>query len=52
LLQTLEESNLDEDTFVLFLSDHGDMLGEKGMVQKRNFYEWSSRIPFIIRFPG
>jgi choline-sulfatase len=51
LLQTLEESGLDEDTFVLFLSDHGDMLGEKGMVQKRNFYEWSSRIPFIIRFP-
>jgi choline-sulfatase len=51
LLQTLEESGLDEDTFVLFLSDHGDMLGEKGMVQKRNFYEWSSRIPFILRFP-
>jgi choline-sulfatase len=52
LLQTLEESGLDEDTFVIFLSDHGDMLGEKGMVQKRNFYERSSRIPFIVRFPN
>lgn len=51
LLQTLEESGLDEDTVVLFVSDHGDMLCEKGMVQKRNFYEWSSRIPFILRFP-
>ena len=51
LLQTLEESGLDDKTFILFCSDHGDMLGEKGMVQKRNFYEWSSRIPFILRFP-
>ena len=51
LLQTLEESGLDDDTFILFCSDHGDMLGEKGMVQKRIFYEWSSRIPFILRFP-
>ena len=51
LLQTLEESGLDDNTFILFCSDHGDMLGEKGMVQKRNFYEWSSRIPFILRLP-
>jgi choline-sulfatase len=51
LLQTLEESGLDDNTFILFCSDHGDMLGEKGMVQKRNFYEWSSRIPFMLRFP-
>lgn len=51
LLQTLKESGLEENTFVLFLSDHGDMLGERGMIQKRSFYEWSSRIPFILRFP-
>jgi choline-sulfatase len=51
LLTTLEESGLMENTVVMFLSDHGDMLGEKGMVQKRSFYEWSCRIPFILRFP-
>jgi choline-sulfatase len=27
------------------------MLCEKGMVQKRTFYEWSARIPLILRFP-
>lgn len=27
------------------------MLAEKNMVQKRNFYEWSARVPLIFRFP-
>src|SRR5690606_36357693 len=26
--------------------------GEKRMVQKRTFYEWSSRVPLLIRLPG
>jgi len=51
LLNSLKENGLDEDTIVIFTSDHGDMLCEKGMVQKRSFYEWSSRVPLIIRFP-
>jgi choline-sulfatase len=38
-----------EDTLVIFTSDHGDMLAERGMVQKRCFYEWSARIPLILR---
>lgn len=41
-----------EDTVVLFTSDHGDMLGERGMVQKRCFYEWSVRVPLLLRLPG
>jgi choline-sulfatase len=51
LLDSLEENGLREDTIVVFTSDHGDMLCEKGMVQKRTFYEWSSRVPLILRFP-
>jgi choline-sulfatase len=51
LLAALEEHNLAEDTVIVFSSDHGDMLGEKGMVQKRTFYEWSCRVPLIVRFP-
>jgi choline-sulfatase len=51
LLNALEQHDLEEDTIVVFSSDHGDMLGEKGMVQKRTFYEWSARVPLIIRFP-
>jgi choline-sulfatase len=39
------------DTLVVFTSDHGDMLAERGMVQKRCFYEWSARVPLILRYP-
>ncbi|MFY0653895.1 MAG: sulfatase-like hydrolase/transferase [Cyclobacteriaceae bacterium] len=51
LLATLKKNGLDENTVVMFTSDHGDMVGEKGMVQKRNFNEWSARIPLIIKYP-
>jgi choline-sulfatase len=40
------------DTVVLFTSDHGDMLGERRMVQKRCFYEWSVRVPLLLRLPA
>ncbi len=51
LINTLEESDLMENTIVVFASDHGDMLAERGMVQKRSFYEFSSRIPLIFWAP-
>ena len=52
LMQALQESGLLDNTIVIFASDHGDMLCEKGMVQKRTFYEWSCRTPLVIRFPN
>ena len=52
LLTTLEESGLADDTVILFCSDHGDMLGQRGMVQKRTFYEYSSRIVMIASAPA
>jgi choline-sulfatase len=51
LMQTLEQAGLQEETIVIFVSDHGDMLCERGMVQKRTFYEWSARVPLIVQFP-
>ena len=51
LLKSLEDTGLNENTVVLFTSDHGDMLAEKNMVQKRSFYDFSSRVPMIVRFP-
>jgi choline-sulfatase len=50
-MASLEENGLADNTVVVFSSDHGDMLCEKAMVQKRCFYEWSARVPLIIRFP-
>ncbi len=51
LINALEETGLKHNTVIIFVSDHGDMLGEKGMVQKRTFYENSCRIPMIIGYP-
>lgn len=52
LLDSIVENGFQENTVVIFASDHGDMLLEKGMVQKRTFYEMSSRIPLILSYPG
>jgi choline-sulfatase len=51
LVAALEQTRQTRDTIVIFTSDHGDMLGERRMVQKRSFYEWSARIPLVLRFP-
>jgi len=52
LLDALDATGQAEDTVVIFTSDHGDMLGERRMVQKRCFYEWSVRVPLLVRLPG
>jgi arylsulfatase A-like enzyme len=48
LIGTLRECNLLDDTVIVFLSDHGDMLFEHDMVAKRCFYENAANIPFIV----
>ena len=52
ILKTLDENNLTDDTLIVFTSDHGEMLGAHGLREKNVFYEESSHIPLIIRFPG
>ncbi|MCP2635540.1 sulfatase-like hydrolase/transferase [Microbacterium sp. HD4P20] len=41
-----------ENTVVVFVSDHGDMLADRGMLQKRTLYERSVRVPLIVSGPG
>jgi choline-sulfatase len=52
VLHALRESGLDERTIVLFTSDHGEMLGERGLWYKMAFFEQSARIPLIVRMPS
>jgi choline-sulfatase len=52
LMAALERSGLADDTIVVFASDHGDMMGERGMYYKKCFFEWSLRVPLIFRAPG
>jgi choline-sulfatase len=52
MLATLQETGFADDTVVLVLSDHGDMLGERGLWYKMNFFEPACRIPLIVHAPG
>lgn len=52
LMKTLEETGFAENTLVIFIADHGEMLGERGMWFKQTFYESSVRVPMILSMPG
>jgi choline-sulfatase len=52
LLSALEASGIADDTIVIATSDHGDMLGERGLWYKMNFYERAVRVPLIFAGPG
>ncbi len=51
ILDTLEEQGILDDTVIIFTSDHGEMLGDKGTYQKFLPYDESAKIPMIIRYP-
>jgi choline-sulfatase len=50
--EALERSGQWENTAVIFWSDHGEMLGDRGRYHKSVFYEPSARVPFVLRLPG
>ena len=52
ILTTLDNCNLTNNTLVVFVSDHGEMLGAHGMREKNIFLEESVRVPLIFRYPG
>ncbi|MEM7463594.1 MAG: choline-sulfatase [Pseudomonadota bacterium] len=51
LIAELKHLGLYDDTIIVFCSDHGDMLGERGMWFKRSFYEGSLQVPLIFHAP-
>lgn len=53
LMEALKDMDLDENTLVVFTSDHGDMLGKfPTSPPKRPIHDISSRVPMLMRQPG
>ena len=52
VLEKLKETGLDKNTIVVFTSDHGYHLGEKGHWQKQTLYDRATKVPLIISGPG
>ncbi len=57
ILKAIEDNGLQENTCVIFISDHGELLGHHGLLLKSTdqypiLYDKSLHVPFIIRMPG
>ena len=52
LMAALRSAGLAEDTIVVLTSDHGEMLGERGLWYKMSFFEGASRVPARRRQSG
>ena len=52
LLRVLRDRRLDDDTMIVFVSDHGDMLGDHHLWRKTYPYEGSAHVPMLVRLPA
>jgi arylsulfatase A-like enzyme len=52
LLAELDRQGLAENTIVIYTSDHGEMLGSHGRMQKSIWFEESIGVPLLVRWPG
>ena len=53
MLDALERTGQADNTLVIFTSDHGEMLGDHGLIQKGcRFYEGLVRVPLMLSWPG
>lgn len=51
ILTALEQQGILEETVIVFTSDHGEYMGEHGLMYKNNLYETAYRVPLIVRWP-
>ena len=52
MLDALRETGQWDNTIIVFTSEHGEMAGDHGMLEKRSMYEEASRVPLLMRIPG
>ena len=51
LLGSLEDSQISENTIVIYTSDHGENMGDHGLWWKNSMYDCSTKIPLIVSWP-
>ncbi|MBD3174849.1 MAG: sulfatase-like hydrolase/transferase [Armatimonadia bacterium] len=52
VVDTLSRLGIEDDTLLVFTSDHGEMFGAHGRRAKSIFYEEAARVPMLVRWPG
>ena len=52
IVRVIEDMGQLDNTIFIVTSDHGDMLGERGLWYKMNFFEHSARVPLVMAGPG
>ncbi|HWD66242.1 MAG TPA: choline-sulfatase [Solirubrobacteraceae bacterium] len=52
ILDALQDTGLEDSTWVVLTADHGEFLGERGLWYKMSFLDPSARVPLIVRPPG
>ncbi|MYD98383.1 MAG: sulfatase-like hydrolase/transferase [Gammaproteobacteria bacterium] len=52
VLDALADKGILDDTWIVYTSDHGEMLGDHRLKQKKVFYEGALNVPLIVRPPG
>lgn len=52
MMRYLEESGNDKNTIIIYMGDNGFLMGEHGLIDKRNMYEESMKIPLLVYAPG
>ena len=52
VLAALEDAGLAENTLVIYTSDHGEHLGNRGLWWKSTLYDEAAKVPLIMRWPG
>ena len=51
IIQVLEDKGVLDNTWIVYSADHGEMLGDHGLMAKLNFYKSSVQVPALIRPP-
>lgn len=52
IMDYLRRNDLEKNTMVVFTSDNGFLIGDHGLIDKRNAYEGSVRVPLVVYAPG